>query len=173
MSIQRTAESALHALGELYQVVETSSQQQGQLTMSDSENLVQALSNLSRLIHHINQTDMCAHPNGITSNLASQRWNRAQMRPFAPPPPPSFGDYDEHMMMAEPAMIGSLPHPRHLQGECIVYHPIRIRTTGVGTPTVLPVRNFDRKERMHRKNHHHHHHHHKREFSLLRAIHQL
>ena len=146
MSMQRTAESALHALEELYGVLESSSQQEGQLSMNDSENLVHALCSLSQLIHHVNETGMCGDTPMMSSPRGSDQFVRKDMRPFASP---CHTRYDGHRMM-DSASSGPSSHSGQLHGECILYHPIRIMTSSAEGSAVLhegDVARMDRKYR--------------------------
>ncbi|CAF3352436.1 unnamed protein product [Rotaria sp. Silwood1] len=125
MSIQRTAESALHALQELYNAIDVSSQQQSSMSVNDSENLVQALCNLSQLINHINQTGMCGYTPIMNTNLDSKRFGRKRINTFIAP---HLTNYDENIMM-DSAIIEPSLQPGQPYGECVMYHPIRIITT--------------------------------------------
>jgi hypothetical protein len=141
--MQHTAQSALHALEELYKVLDSSNQQHGQMTIDDSENLVHALCSLSQLINHINQTGMCGH----TTNIHPNRSDRRNVKTFINP---HLGDYDENMMM-DTATIGMPPQTGQPYGECVLYHPIRIITTGADGPTVLHENDFSQKGYEHSK----------------------
>ncbi|CAF3591110.1 unnamed protein product [Rotaria sordida] len=151
MSIQRTAESALHALQELYNAIDLSSQQQSSMSINDSENLVQALCNLSQLINHINQTGMCGHTSIMNTHLDSKRFDRKRVNKFIAP---HLTNYDENIMM-DSTTIGSSLQSGQSYGECVLYHPIRITTTCADGPTVLHENDFVRNERQYRKDHDH------------------
>jgi hypothetical protein len=149
MSIQRTAESALHAIEELYQAIDLSSQQPSPMSINDSENLVQALCNLSQLINHINQTGMCGHTPQMTTKLDSNRFSRNKVKPYVDP----YGTNDDENIIMHSAMIGPPPQPGQSYGECVLYHPIRIVTTCVDGSTVLHESDFVRKKGQYRKGH--------------------
>ncbi|CAF2489545.1 unnamed protein product [Rotaria sp. Silwood2] len=152
MSIQRTAESALHALQELYNAIDSSSQQQSSMSVNDSENLVQALCNLSQLINHINQTGMCRHTPIMHTNLDSKRFGQKRINTFIAPHLTS--SYDKNIMMDSATIRPSL-QPGQSYGECVLYHPIRIITTCADGSTVFHENDFVKKEGQYRKDHDH------------------
>jgi len=150
MSIQRTAESALYSLEELYKAIDLSSQQQSAMSGNDSENLVQALCNLSQLI---NQTGMCDRTPIMTTNFDAKRFNRKKMKNFIGQ---HLNDNDEHRYMdSETVGPPSPPQSRKPYGECVLYHPIRIITTSADGPIMLNESDFVRKEEQYRKDHGH------------------
>ncbi|CAF0930953.1 unnamed protein product [Adineta steineri] len=115
MSIQYTAESALHLLEELYRAIDLSSQQQSPMSIDDSENLVQTLCHLSQLINHINQTGMCEQ----TQHLDTNRFNRKKMKTFITP---HLNNYDENIYKDSVSIVP--PHFQQSYGGCVLYHPI-------------------------------------------------
>ncbi|CAF0806956.1 unnamed protein product [Adineta steineri] len=117
MSIQYTAESALHLLEELYRAIDLSSQQQSPMSIDDSENLVQTLCHLSQLINHINQTGMCEQ----TPHLDTNRFNRKKMKTFITP---HLNNYDENIYKDSVSIVP--PHFQQSYDGCVLYHPIRI-----------------------------------------------
>ncbi|CAF1584857.1 unnamed protein product [Rotaria magnacalcarata] len=149
MSIHRTAESALHALQELYNAIDISCQQKNSLSVNDSENLVHALFNLSQLINHINQQGMCGYTPRINTNLASKQYDRERINTFINP---RLTKYDENSMMDSETNQSSL-QSRQAYGECVLYHPIRIITTCADEPTVLHESDFVKHDKG--KNHDH------------------
>ncbi|CAF1138754.1 unnamed protein product [Adineta ricciae] len=124
MSIQHTAESALHSLEELYRAIDSAAHQPSPMPIDDSENLVQALCNLSHLIRRINETGMCGHPTSLDCNrISPERRNQTLFDPH-------LRHYEDKVYM------NSVPNESDY-GECILYHPIRIITTSADQPIVI------------------------------------
>ncbi|UJR25640.1 hypothetical protein I4U23_006991 [Adineta vaga] len=125
MSIQRTAESALHSLEELYRAIDSASQQSSPMSMDESENLVQALCNLSQLIQHINHTGMCDQTSMMTTHIDSNQFHQKRKpQTFFTP---HLNHYDENIYTNSVPIEQSLPIEQPY-GECILYHPIRSQT---------------------------------------------
>ncbi|CAF1105121.1 unnamed protein product [Adineta ricciae] len=124
MSIQHTAESALHSLEELYRAIDSAAHQPSPMPIDDSENLVQALCNLSHLIRRINETGMCGHPTSLDCNrISPERRNQTLFDPH-------LRHYEDKVYM------NSVPNESDY-GECILYHPIRIITTSADQPIII------------------------------------
>ncbi|CAF1218619.1 unnamed protein product [Adineta ricciae] len=124
MSIQHTAESALHSLEELYRAIDSAAHQPSPMSINDSENLVQALCNLSHLIRRIDQTGMCGHPTSLDCNRISPKKRNQTL-------------FDPHLRHYENKVcMNSVPNESDY-GECILYHPIRIITTSADQPIII------------------------------------
>ena len=138
MSTQHTAKSALHSLKELYRAIDSASHQPSSMSFDDSENLVQALCNLSHLIRRIDETGMCSHPTSFDCNRISPK--RTNETLFDPHP----RHYENKVYM------NSVPNESDY-GECILYHPIRIITTSVDQPIVIRENDPVKHDRFKRK----------------------
>lgn len=147
MSIQRTAQSVLHVLEDLYRIIDASCQQQGHLNLYESENLLQSLCTLSQLINHVQQTNMCGQISSTMSECDFQHTYRDY----------PLGSHFINPMPIDATMMGMGGHsPGHSYGEYVLYQPVRMLPTGPYVPSSVPERQFDRKEMLRSKPRRHH-----------------
>lgn len=131
MSIQWTAQSVLDTLGNLYQIIDSSIQHRGHISINDSENLLYLLCKLSQLIHHIHQTGMCGQASPLSTNMDCQQ--------------NYLGSQSGHYLNLR--SLGPVPHTGQPCEDYAFHQPMRIIANDPHMATFFPSRDLIKKKR--------------------------